>query len=132
MLGELSATIALGACGRRGPQACVTAARALQLNARSVSIAGDVKGRSCLSAGRHGLGVAASSFQARLERLSQRCCVVALHKRRALSLKPGGAFSKEMGATFLSGLRRAMASLEPPRGHSLGKGPRDAGAGQTD
>ena len=27
----------LGACGRQGPQACVTAARALQLNARSVS-----------------------------------------------------------------------------------------------
>jgi hypothetical protein len=27
MFGELSATIVLGACGRRGPQACVTAAR---------------------------------------------------------------------------------------------------------
>ena len=30
----------LGACGRRGPQACVVAARALQLNARSVGQTG--------------------------------------------------------------------------------------------
>jgi hypothetical protein len=36
MFGEVSATIVLGACGRRGPQACVTEARALQLNAKSV------------------------------------------------------------------------------------------------
>ena len=35
----------LGACGRRGPQACVREARALQLNARSVRGTGEIMGR---------------------------------------------------------------------------------------
>ena len=45
MFGESARLLVLGACGRRGPQACVREARALQLNARSVRGTGEIMGR---------------------------------------------------------------------------------------